>query len=110
MHLKSLEIKGFKTFADGEKIVFDSPCGITAIVGPNGCGKSNVVDSFRFALGETNFKGLRVHAIQDIIFAGTDARRAMSLAEVSMTFDNSDKTLPIDYSEVCVKRRTYRDG
>ena len=110
MHLKFLEIKGFKTFADGEKIIFDSSSGITAIVGPNGCGKSNVVDAFRFVLGEANIRSLRVNTAQEVIFAGTETRKSLSMAEVALTFDNSDKALPLDYNEVCVKRRTFRDG
>ncbi len=110
MNLKSLEIKGFKTFADGEEIIFDSGTGITAIVGPNGCGKSNIVDAFRFVLGETNIRGLRVNSVPEVIFAGTETKKALSMAEVSLVFDNSDRSLPVDYNEVCVKRRTFRDG
>lgn len=110
MYLKSLVLKGFKTFADKEELVFDSPFGITAIVGPNGCGKSNVVDSFRYILGEGNLRELRVHSNPDVIFAGTEVRKPMSLAEIMITFDNSDRTLPLEYSEVQVKRRTFKDG
>lgn len=103
-------MKGFKTFADKEELVFDSQTGITAVVGPNGCGKSNIVDAFRFALGEGNIRELRVHALPEVVFAGTDSRKPLSLAEVSLSFDNSNHALPIDYSEVSIKRRTFRDG
>lgn len=110
MRLKSLIIKGFKTFADKEELGFDSPCGITAIVGPNGCGKSNVVDSFRFALGESNLRNLRVLTHPEVIFAGTEGRKPLSLAEVTINIDNSDHSLPVEYSELQVRRRTFRDG
>ncbi len=110
MYLKSLIIKGFKTFADKEELTFESSTGITAVVGPNGCGKSNVVDAFRFSLGESNLRGLRVHSLPEVIFSGTLTKRQLSLAEVSLVFDNTAHTLPIDYSEVSVKRRTFRDG
>ena len=110
MYLKSLVVKGFKTFAEKEELTFEAKTGITAIVGPNGCGKSNIVDSFRFALGESNLRGLRVHSLPEVIFAGTLSKKSLSLAEVALIFDNSDHSLPIDYSEVSVKRRTFRDG
>ncbi|KAF0133095.1 MAG: chromosome segregation protein [Candidatus Saganbacteria bacterium] len=110
MFLKSLIIRGFKTFADRIELDFLSDAGITAIVGPNGCGKSNVVDAFRFALGEGNFRELRVNALPEVIFAGTDIRKPLSLAEVSLVFDNSSNFLPINYSEVAVRRKTFRDG
>lgn len=110
MFLKSLILRGFKTFADRVEISFDSINGITAIVGPNGCGKSNVVDAFRFALGEGNFRELRVLNLPEVIFAGTAARKPLSLAEVTLWFDNSQGKLPVPYAEVSIKRRTFRDG
>lgn len=110
MHLKSLVIKGLKTFADREELTFEARTGVTAVVGPNGCGKSNIVDSFRFALGEGNFRDLRVHALPEVIFAGTEARKPLSLAEVTLIFDNADHAVPIDYSEIAVRRRVFRSG
>jgi chromosome segregation protein len=110
MFLKKISIKGFKTFADKTDIEFESQAGITAIVGPNGCGKSNIVDAFRFALGEGNIRDLRTPSLPEVIFAGTQARKALSLAEVSLVFDNASGRLPVSYSEVAVRRRTYRDG
>ena len=110
MFLKKISIKGFKTFADKTDIEFETPAGIAAIVGPNGCGKSNIVDAFRFALGEGNVRDLRVPTLPDVIFAGTQTRKPLSLAEVYLVFDNSAGRLPVGYSEVMVKRRTFRDG
>lgn len=110
MYLKSLIIKGFKTFADKEELGFDSPYGVTAIVGPNGCGKSNIVDAFRFVLGESNLRNLRVHTHPEVIFAGTEERKPLSLAEVIIEIDNSDHSLPVEYSEIQIKRRAFRDG
>jgi len=110
MFLKSLVLRGFKTFADKTALEFEDTSGITAIVGPNGCGKSNVVDAFRFVLGEGNFRELRVNTLPEVIFAGTTARKPLSLAEVILTFDNSTRRLPIEYAEVMVRRRTFRDG
>lgn len=110
MFLKSLVLRGFKTFADKTDLEFEDTSGITAIVGPNGCGKSNVVDAFRFVLGEGNFRELRVNTLPEVIFAGTTARKPLSLAEVILTFDNSNRRLPIEYAEVMVRRRTFRDG
>jgi len=108
--LKSLNLKGFKTFAERTTLEFDEASGLTAIVGPNGCGKSNIVDSFRFSLGEGNFRELRVNTLPEVIFAGTASRKPLSLAEVTLLFDNGEKKLPVDYLEVEVRRRTYRDG
>jgi len=108
MYLKSIEINGFKSFAN--KIVFKFNDGITAIVGPNGSGKSNVGDAVRWVLGEQSAKQLRGSKMEDIIFAGTQVRKAQSLAYVAITLDNSDHVLPIDYKEVKVARRVFRSG
>lgn len=108
--MKSLNLKGFKTFAERTTLEFDEASGLTAIVGPNGCGKSNLVDAFRFSLGEGNFRELRVNTLPEVIFAGTASRKPLSLAEVNLLFDNAEKKLPVDYLEVEVKRRTFRDG
>ena len=110
MFLKSLSLRGFKTFAEKVELNFLKEGGIAAVVGPNGCGKSNIVDAFRFALGEGNFRELRVNSLPEVIFAGTDMRKPLSLAEVTLTFDNSSGVLPVDYLEVAVKRRTFKDG
>ena len=108
MQLKRLEAYGFKSFAERIVVQFDQ--GITAVVGPNGSGKSNITDAVRWVLGEQNIRMLRGLRAEDIIFAGSSARRALSVAEVILVFDNTDKTLPIDYEEVVVKRRLYRNG
>ena len=108
MYLKSLEIVGFKSFP--EKTVIEFNRGITAIVGPNGSGKSNITDAIRWVLGEQSVRTLRGDKMQDIIFSGTQSRRAMSYAEVSINIDNTDGKLPIDYSEIQVTRRLYRSG
>ncbi|MFA4844740.1 MAG: AAA family ATPase [Candidatus Margulisiibacteriota bacterium] len=110
MLLKSLTLRGFKTFADNTEISLSPEARITAVVGPNGCGKSNVMDAARWVLGEDNPRELRVGALSDIIFAGTDHRRPLSLAEVTMLFDNSSGKLPVAFSEVAIKRRTFREG
>ncbi len=110
MFLKTLTLRGFKTFAEKVDFQFESEGGITAVVGPNGCGKSNIVDAFRFALGEGNFRELRVNNLPEVIFAGTAVRKSLSMAEVSITFDNTSRLLPVEYSEVMVKRRTFKDG
>lgn len=108
MYLKKIEMKGFKSFADKLHLEFDR--GIAAIVGPNGSGKSNIADGVRWVLGEQSAKALRGSKMEDVIFSGTDNRKALGFAEVSITIDNGDGTLPIDYSEVMVTRRVYRSG
>lgn len=108
MFIKRLELFGFKTFA--EKTEIDLSDGITAIVGPNGCGKSNIADALLWVLGEANVRNLRGQRAIDVIFSGSEKRRALGVGEVSLTLDNSCRTLPIDFSEVTVTRRTYRSG
>ena len=108
MYLKSIEVHGFKSFAN--KIVFDFHNGITGIVGPNGSGKSNVADAVRWVLGEQSAKQLRGASMQDIIFAGTENRKPVSYAYVAITLDNADHVLPVEYEEVTVARRVYRSG
>ena len=108
MYLKSIEIHGFKSFAD--KIKLDFKYGITGIVGPNGSGKSNVSDAVRWVLGEQSARQLRGSSMQDVIFAGTEIRKAMGYAYVTITMDNSDHVLSTDYDEVSVTRRVYRSG
>lgn len=108
MQLTKLEIKGFKSFADRVVINFDE--GITGIVGPNGCGKSNVVDSIRWVLGEQKSRVLRSDKMENVIFNGTKARKPTQLAEVSLTFDNTKNLIPTEYSQVTITRRYYRSG
>ncbi|MBO7744196.1 chromosome segregation protein SMC [Paenibacillus sp. MWE-103] len=108
MFLKRIELAGFKSFADKTELEFVR--GITAVVGPNGSGKSNISDSIRWVLGEQSAKSLRGGKMEDIIFAGSDARKAVNFGEVSLTLDNGDGALPLDYNEVTVTRRVHRSG
>ncbi len=108
MYLKSLVLKGFKSFAD--RSVINLEPGITAIVGPNGSGKSNISDAVLWVLGERNAKHLRGQSMEDVIFAGSASRKATSYAEATLVLDNSDATLPVDYAEVAISRRMYRNG
>lgn len=108
MYLKRIEIQGFKSFADKTEIEFKG--GITAVVGPNGSGKSNISDALRWVLGEQSAKTLRGSKMEDIIFAGTNNRRPIGYAEVTLVLDNTDGNLPIDYAEVSVTRRVFRSG
>ncbi|MDB4947346.1 MAG: smc, partial [Labilithrix sp.] len=108
MKLKSLVIHGFKSFADKTLIEFHS--GVTGIVGPNGCGKSNVVDAVRWVLGETSAKALRGGEMSDVIFNGTDKRKPHAMAEVVLTFSDCEQALGVDYNEVSIGRRVFRDG
>jgi len=111
MRLKRLEILGFKSFA--QKTVIELNPGITAVVGPNGCGKSNIVDALRWAMGEQSARHLRGHQMEDVIFAGSDSLAPTGMAEVAITFDNEDGRSPADYanlSEIMVTRRLFRSG
>jgi chromosome segregation protein len=108
LFLKRIDIYGFKTFADKTRLEFKP--GVTAIVGPNGCGKSNIVDAIRWVLGETNARSLRGDVMEDIIFSGSEERKPIGFAEVGITIVNDDNLLPIEYSEVEVRRRLYRSG
>ncbi|WP_061995053.1 chromosome segregation protein SMC [Clostridium sp. ATCC 25772] len=108
MFLKSIEIRGFKSFADKTELMFKK--GITAVVGPNGSGKSNISDAVRWVLGEQSVKTLRGDKMEDVIFAGTQFRKPVGLAQVSLILDNSDAELDVEYSEVVISRRLYRSG
>src|SRR5690625_646130 len=108
MYLKRLESVGFKSFAERVKVEFVP--GVTAIIGPNGSGKSNITDAIKWVLGEQSVKSLRGSKMEDIIFQGSDTRKPLNVAEVTLILDNSDQTLPLDYDEVSVTRRVYRSG
>ncbi|MBX3740032.1 MAG: chromosome segregation protein SMC [Akkermansiaceae bacterium] len=108
MYLKTLEIHGFKSFAD--KTVFEFAQGVTGIVGPNGCGKSNVVDAIRWVLGETSAKALRGGEMADVIFNGTEKRKPLGMAEVTLTMADCEESLKVDFNEVSITRRVFRDG
>ena len=108
LYLKKIEIYGFKSFA--EKIELEFKDGITAIVGPNGSGKSNIADAVRWVLGEQSVKSLRGSKMEDIIFAGTQKRKPLGYAEVSLVIDNTSGKLPIDFNEVRITRRVFRSG
>lgn len=108
MRLKKIELFGFKSFADRTVLVFDE--GITGIVGPNGCGKSNIIDAFRWVIGEQSAKSMRGDKMNDVIFAGASKRKSLNYAEVSLTFTDVKGALPIDFDEVSVSRRVYRSG
>ena len=106
MRLKSVELFGFKSFPDRTVVTFDD--GITAVLGPNGCGKSNVVDAIKWVLGEKSAKNLRGEEMLDVIFSGCATRHASGMAEVKLLFDNADGSIPLPYNEVCIGRRLYR--
>ena len=108
MYLKSLTLKGFKSFADRAHMSFEP--GLTVIVGPNGSGKSNISDAILWVLGEQSAKQLRGQAMEDVIFSGSSARKPVGVAEVTLVLDNSDHMLPVDFNEVAVTRRMYRSG
>src|SRR5438477_1913207 len=111
MKIRRLEISGFKSFAD--RVVFSFDDGITGVVGPNGCGKSNVVDAVRWAMGEQSAKHLRGRAMEDVIFSGSESRPATGMAEVSLTFQNDGRLVPPQYAgfgEITVTRRLFRNG
>ncbi|KMY49418.1 chromosome segregation protein SMC [Peribacillus loiseleuriae] len=108
MFLKRLDVVGFKSFA--ERVSVEFVPGVTAIVGPNGSGKSNIIDAVRWVLGEQSAKSLRGAKMEDVIFSGSDSRKALNFAEVTLTLDNENNTLPIDFHEVSVTRRVYRSG
>src|ERR1700710_2387001 len=108
MHLKSLTLRGFKSFAGSPTLQLEP--GLTCVVGPNGSGKSNVVDAIAWVLGEQGAKALRGGKMEDVIFAGTSGRPPLGRAEVTLTIDNSDNALPIDFTEVSITRRMFREG
>src|SRR5665213_2098132 len=108
MRLKSLKVFGFKTFAEATTLDFVD--GTTAVVGPNGSGKSNLVDAIRWVLGEQSSRSLRSQKMEDVIFAGNNTRKPLGMTEVSLTFDNTERVLPLDFGEVQITRRAYRVG
>ncbi|KKW31676.1 MAG: Chromosome partition protein Smc, partial [Candidatus Uhrbacteria bacterium GW2011_GWA2_52_8d] len=114
MHLTKLELQGFKTFAKKTELSFLPPssqrCPITAVVGPNGSGKSNLADAIRWVLGEQSLKLLRGKESQDVIFSGSEGKGRAGFAQVSLSLNNEDGSMPIDYTHVTITRRLYRDG
>src|SRR5438132_1259397 len=108
MRLKRLHLQGFKTFVPKTELQFGE--GLTAIVGPNGSGKSNIADAVRWVLGEQSLSNLRAKKTEDLVFAGSSKRAPLGMAEVSITVDNSDHLLPLDFSEVTLTRRAFRSG
>ena len=108
MRLKSLDIKGFKSFADKTHILLDNP--VTGIVGPNGCGKSNIIDAIRWVIGEHKIKALRSDNLEDLVFNGSRSRPASGMAEVSLTFENTRNLLPTEFTTVTITRKFYKSG
>jgi chromosome segregation protein len=108
MFLKNLDVLGFKSFADRTRMEFAD--GITALLGPNGCGKSNVVDAIKWVLGEQASRSLRAEKMEDVIFNGTENRKPLNVAEVTLTLANEAGILPMDVPEIQIKRRLYRSG
>jgi chromosome segregation protein len=108
LHFKNLELFGFKSFANKTELNFEP--GVTAIVGPNGCGKSNISDSIKWVLGETSAREVRGTKMEDVIFSGTDGKEALGFAEVSLTIVNQPKILTTEYDEVTITRRVFRSG
>ena len=108
MYLAKLEILGFKSFAQKTNVVFNE--GVTSIVGPNGCGKTNIVDAIRWCLGEQRSGALRSDKMENVIFNGTATKKPMGMAEVSLTIENSKGILPTEYSQITITRRLYRSG
>ena len=108
MFFKSIELFGFKSFAERTKVDFQQ--GITAIIGPNGCGKTNIVDAVKWVLGAQSAKQLRGNRMEDVIFNGSQKRKPLGVSEVSLTFDNSQNMLPLNFQEVTVTRRLFRSG
>ncbi len=108
MRLDKIELVGFKSFADRTIITFDKP--VTSIVGPNGCGKSNIVDAFRWVMGEQSAKSMRGDTMVDVIFSGSGKRKVLNFAEVSITFTEINSLLPVDFDEICISRRLFRSG
>src|SRR5207302_2318514 len=108
VHLKTITLRGFKSFASSSTLRFEP--GITCVVGPNGSGKSNVVDALSWVMGEQGVKSLRGGKMEDVVFAGTTSRPALGRAEVTLTIDNSDGALPIEYAEITLTRLLFRSG